>query len=54
MAKEDYYAQWRCPMETPVLKRKIYDALLRWKQKKSRECLLIKGARQVGKTFIIE
>ena len=41
-------------METPVLKRKIYDALLRWKQKKSRECLLIKGARQVGKTFIIE
>lgn len=41
-------------MEAFMLKRKIYDALLRWKQKKNRECLLVKGARQVGKTFIIE
>lgn len=41
-------------MEKFMLKRKIYDALLQWKQKKSRECLLVKGARQVGKTFIIE
>lgn len=37
-----------------MLKRKIYDRLLNWKQTKSRECLLVKGARQVGKTFIIE
>lgn len=37
-----------------VLKRKIYDELLHWKAKKSKECLLIQGARQIGKTFIIE
>ena len=37
-----------------MLKRKIYDTLIEWKKTKSRECLLVKGARQVGKTFIIE
>ncbi|MGN1112556.1 MAG: ATP-binding protein [Acutalibacteraceae bacterium] len=37
-----------------MLKRKIYDRLLYWKEHKSRECLLVKGARQIGKTFIIE
>lgn len=37
-----------------MLKRKIYDRLLDWKSKKSRECLLVRGARQIGKTFIIE
>ena len=37
-----------------MLKRKIYDRLLDWKETKSKECLLVKGARQVGKTFIIE
>ena len=37
-----------------MLKRKIYDRLLDWKENKSKECLLVKGARQVGKTFIIE
>jgi predicted AAA+ superfamily ATPase len=36
-----------------MLKRKIMDALVEWKKKKDRECLLVKGARQVGKTFII-
>lgn len=37
-----------------MLKRKIYDDLLKWKSKKSQECLLVRGARQIGKTFIIE
>lgn len=37
-----------------MLKRKIYNTLVEWKKKKNRECLLIKGARQVGKTFIVE
>lgn len=37
-----------------MLKRKIYDELLNWKKTKDRECLLIKGARQIGKTFIID
>ena len=37
-----------------MLKRKIYSTLIEWKNTKSRECLLVKGARQVGKTFIIE
>ena len=37
-----------------MLRRKIYDELLNWKNKKSKECLLVRGARQIGKTFIIE
>ena len=41
-----------------MLKRKIYSKLLEWKKKRHKEglkkCLLIKGARQVGKTFIIK
>ena len=36
-----------------MLKRKIYQTLLDWKNTKHNECLLIKGARQVGKSFII-
>ena len=37
-----------------VLKRKIYEKLLYWKKNKKKECLLVKGARQIGKTYIIE
>ena len=37
-----------------MLKRKIYQTLLYWKKTKTKECLLVKGARQIGKTFIIE
>lgn len=41
-----------------VLKRKLYAQLLDWKnrraEKKLQEALLIKGARQVGKTYLIE
>ena len=37
-----------------MLKRKFTDILLNWKNNKSKECLLVKGARQIGKTFIIE
>ena len=38
-----------------MLKRRIEQILLDWKNKKtSKNCLLVKGARQVGKTFIIE
>lgn len=36
-----------------MLRRKFYDTLLKWKQNHKNECLLVKGARQVGKTFII-
>ena len=36
------------------LKRKFYDYLLAWKGEKARQCLLVNGARQIGKTFIIE
>lgn len=36
-----------------MLKRKMYDTLLAWKNKKHQDCLLVKGARQVGKSFII-
>ena len=36
------------------LKRTFYDYLLQWKAEKSRQCLLVNGARQIGKTYIIE
>ena len=37
-----------------MLKRKFTEALKQWKNTKKRECLLVSGARQVGKTFIID
>ena len=36
-----------------MLKRKIDDFLLRWKENR-KQALLITGARQIGKTFSIE
>ena len=37
-----------------MLKRKFYDSLVKWKSSHDKECLLVKGARQIGKTFIID
>lgn len=37
-----------------MLKRKFYDTLMKWKTSHGRECLFVKGARQIGKTFIID
>ncbi|MDE6211576.1 MAG: AAA family ATPase, partial [Clostridia bacterium] len=37
-----------------MLKRKFMQTLIDWKNRKSKECLLVKGARQIGKTFIID
>ena len=37
-----------------MLKRKITQKLLEWKKEKNKQCLLVRGARQVGKTYIIE
>lgn len=36
-----------------MLERKITRTLLEWKKEEKKPCLLIRGARQVGKTFII-
>jgi len=36
------------------LQRKFYQRLLDWKANHRQECLLIKGARQIGKTFLVE
>lgn len=39
------------------LKRKVYDQLLAWKQERRnglKKCLIIKGARQVGKSYIVK
>ena len=36
-----------------MLKRKIEAKLIEWKNNKDKVCLMIKGARQVGKTFIV-
>lgn len=36
------------------MKRNLYQDLLLWKQKKDRKPLMLYGARQVGKTFLLE
>ena len=35
------------------MKRKIYDKLIEWKEKNIETPLMIIGARQIGKTYII-
>lgn len=37
----------------PALKRKAYDALMFWKEHKTKQAMLVDGARQVGKTYIV-
>lgn len=37
-----------------MLRRKITQSLINWKKSTSKKCLIIQGARQVGKTFSIE
>lgn len=36
------------------MKRKLYDELLKWKEAESRKPLLLTGARQVGKTYLLQ
>lgn len=36
-----------------MLRRKADDMLLEWKNREGHQCLLVKGQRQVGKTFTI-
>lgn len=36
-----------------MLKRKAYDKLKEWKTQHKNNCLMVKGARQVGKTYLI-
>lgn len=36
-----------------MLKRKMYERLLSWEKQPKKECVLLKGARQVGKTFLV-
>lgn len=37
-----------------MLQRKIMNQLIAWKSREQRKCLLLQGARQVGKTYIVE
>ena len=41
-----------------MLKRKVYNELVSWKKQRRdnelKKCLLIKGARQVGKSYIVK
>ena len=36
-----------------IMKRKIYQDLLNWKNSDDRKPLILQGARQVGKTYIV-
>ncbi|MEN6588892.1 MAG: AAA family ATPase [Proteiniphilum sp.] len=36
------------------MKRKIYNSLVEWKNKPGRMPLIVNGARQVGKTYILQ
>ena len=41
--------------EGVVMKRKIYQQLLDWKEKRNGEvALLVEGARRIGKSYIVE
>ena len=41
--------------EIRIFKRKIYDRMLQWKQERDgKTALLVKGARRVGKSAIVE
>ena len=47
--------RWSASIDTHILKRKIYDEILEWKENRSdKYALLIKGARRVGKSTIAE
>lgn len=37
-----------------MLQRRIYEELLLWKNQKNKKCLIVQGARQVGKTYVIQ
>lgn len=37
-----------------MLKRRAYESLLKWKQDAKEKALLVDGARQIGKTYLIE
>ncbi len=37
-----------------MLKRKAYDKLIEWRSRANKKCLIVQGARQVGKTYLIE
>lgn len=37
-----------------MLRRKAYDLLMEWKNRKDHKCLVVKGQRQVGKTYLID
>ena len=36
-----------------MLKRKAYNSITKWYNKNLKKCLLVDGARQIGKTYII-
>lgn len=50
----NYY--WKCIAGegNAMLKRKAYDRFAAWKRNKTHQALLVTGARQVGKTYLIE
>ena len=37
-----------------MLRRDIIDELKKWKDDSKRKCLVIRGARQVGKTYAVQ
>ncbi len=37
-----------------MIKRKLYDYLIKWKENKNKNPLIIKGARQVGKSYLVK
>ena len=37
-----------------MIKRNLYKKLLQWKNYKNRKPLILRGARQVGKTFLLK
>ena len=52
---EKHQASWYNNLkEFDIMKRKLYDELTKWKNSKTRKPLLLQGARQVGKTYLLK
>lgn len=49
-----YYIFYYVDRGVKMLKRKASEELKNWKSTKNKKCLVVQGARQTGKTFIIE
>ena len=52
--REVEYSLIKCDLKIWIMERLAIDELLKWKNKQYRKPLIIEGARQVGKTWLVK